>query len=29
LLKLLVRHLADEEDLIVPAMLHHGERPVT
>jgi iron-sulfur cluster repair protein YtfE (RIC family) len=28
LLKLLVRHLADEEDLIVPAMLHHGERPV-
>lgn len=29
LLALLVRHLADEEDLIVPAMLHHGERPVT
>lgn len=26
LLTLLMRHLADEEDLIVPAMLHHGER---
>ena len=26
LLKLLTRHLADEEDLIVPAMLHYGER---
>lgn len=25
---LLLRHLADEEDLIVPAMLHHGERHV-
>ncbi len=28
LLRLLVRHLADEEDLIIPAMLHHGERPL-
>jgi len=27
LLALLMRHLADEEDLIVPALLHHGERP--
>lgn len=26
LLALLTRHLADEEDLIIPAMLHHGER---
>lgn len=29
LIALLLRHLADEEDLIVPAMLHHGERPVS
>lgn len=29
LLALLTRHLADEEDLIIPAMLHHGERPVS
>ena len=29
LLGLLVQHLADEEDLVVPAMLHHGERPVS
>jgi hemerythrin-like domain-containing protein len=28
LLALLVRHLADEEDLVLPAMLHHGERSV-
>jgi hypothetical protein len=28
LLALLVRHLADEEDLILPAMLHHGERTI-
>jgi len=28
LLALLLRHLADEEDLVVPAMLHHGERSV-
>jgi len=28
LLTMLVRHLADEEDLIVPALLHHGERPL-
>ena len=28
LLSLLFRHLADEEDLIIPAMLHHGERQV-
>ena len=28
LLALLLRHLADEEDLIIPAMLHHGERRV-
>lgn len=26
LLNLLVRHLADEEDLVIPAMLEHGER---
>ena len=26
LLALLTRHLADEEDLVLPAMLHHGER---
>jgi hypothetical protein len=26
---LLFRHLADEEDLIVPALLHYGERSVT
>jgi hypothetical protein len=26
LLGLLMRHLEDEEDLVVPAMLHHGER---
>lgn len=29
LLALLVRHLADEEDLVIPAMLEHGERSVT
>ena len=29
LLALLIRHLADEEDLIIPAMLHHGERQVS
>lgn len=28
LLALLLGHLADEEDLVVPAMLHHGERAV-
>jgi hemerythrin-like domain-containing protein len=28
LLALLARHLADEEDLVLPAMLHHGERSV-
>jgi hemerythrin-like domain-containing protein len=28
LLTLLQRHLADEEDLVMPAMLHHGERSV-
>lgn len=26
LLDLLLRHLADEEDLVIPAMLEHGER---
>lgn len=26
LLNLLLRHLADEEDLVIPAMLEHGER---
>mgnify|MGYP000181423240 CR=1 FL=1 len=26
LLDLLIRHLADEEDLVIPAMLEHGER---
>jgi hypothetical protein len=26
LLELLVRHLADEEDLVIPAILEHGER---
>lgn len=26
LLALLLRHLADEEDLVIPAMLEHGER---
>ena len=25
---LLLRHLADEEDLVIPAMLEHGERRV-
>ena len=29
LLALLLRHLADEEDLVIPAMLAHGERSVT
>ena len=29
LLALLLRHLADEEDLVIPAMLDHGERSVT
>lgn len=28
LLRLLDRHLADEEDLVLPAMLEHGERPL-
>jgi hemerythrin HHE cation binding domain-containing protein len=28
LLAFLLRHLADEEDLVVPAMLHHGERSI-
>jgi hemerythrin-like domain-containing protein len=29
LLAMLNRHLADEEDLVIPAMLEHGERRVT
>lgn len=29
LVHLLDRHLADEEDLVIPALLEHGERPVT
>lgn len=29
LLDLLLRHLADEEDLVIPAMLEHGERGLT
>jgi iron-sulfur cluster repair protein YtfE (RIC family) len=29
LLDLLVKHLADEEELVIPAMLQHGERPLT
>ena len=29
LLSLLLRHLADEEDLVIPAMLEHGERSVS
>jgi iron-sulfur cluster repair protein YtfE (RIC family) len=28
LLGLLLRHLADEEELVIPAMLKHGERPL-
>lgn len=28
LLDLLQRHLADEEELVIPAMLEHGERPL-
>ena len=28
LLELLLRHLADEEDLVIPAMLEHGERSI-
>ncbi|MDN4631510.1 hemerythrin domain-containing protein [Sphingomonas sp. PsM26] len=28
LIQLLARHLADEEDLVIPAMLEHGERSV-
>lgn len=28
LLDLLLKHLADEEDLVIPALLHHGERPL-
>lgn len=28
LLALLLRHLSDEEDLIIPAMLHYGERSI-
>jgi iron-sulfur cluster repair protein YtfE (RIC family) len=28
LLALLVRHLADEEDLVIPAILEHGERSI-
>jgi hypothetical protein len=29
LVSLLLRHLADEEDLIVPGLLHYGERSVS
>ncbi|WP_233543944.1 hemerythrin domain-containing protein [Salinisphaera sp. Q1T1-3] len=29
LLHVLDRHLIDEEDLVIPAMLEHGERPLT
>lgn len=29
LLELLTRHLADEEELVIPAMLEHGERSVS
>ena len=29
LLELLVRHLADEEELVIPAMLEHGERSIS
>jgi len=29
LLTLLVRHLADEEDLVIPAILEHGERSIS
>jgi hemerythrin-like domain-containing protein len=29
LLDLLVRHLADEEDLVIPAILEHGERSIS
>lgn len=29
LLSMLRRHLADEEDLVIPAMLHHGERRIS
>ncbi|TKD51618.1 hemerythrin domain-containing protein [Sphingomonas baiyangensis] len=28
LIDLLQRHLDDEEDLVIPALLHHGERPL-
>lgn len=28
LLDLLLRHLADEEELVIPAILQHGERPL-
>lgn len=28
LLDLLLKHLADEEELVIPAMLKHGERPL-
>lgn len=28
LLDMLVRHLADEEDLVIPAILQHGERSI-
>jgi iron-sulfur cluster repair protein YtfE (RIC family) len=28
LVRLLEQHLADEEDLVIPAMLKHGERPL-
>ena len=29
LLDLLLKHLADEEELVIPAMLKHGERPLS
>lgn len=29
LLSLLLRHLADEEDLVIPALIEHGGRPFT
>ena len=29
LLKLLLQHLSDEEDLVIPAILEHGERRVS
>jgi hemerythrin-like domain-containing protein len=27
-LDLLLQHLADEEELVIPSMLEHGERPL-